>query len=104
MRMVNPPHPGEILKEDYLPSLNLSVTKAAKALGVSRKTLSEIVNAKAGITPDMAIRLERAFGGLQAETWLGLQNQYDLRRTEKRLKKVRVKRITMPKNYAEERV
>ena len=61
MPMLNPPHPGENLREDVLAPLGLSVTETAKALGVSRKTLSEIVNGKSPITPDIAVRLERAF-------------------------------------------
>ena len=61
MPMLNPPHPGEGLKEDVLVPLGLTVTETAKALGISRKTLSEIVNGKSPITPDIAVRLERAF-------------------------------------------
>lgn len=93
MRMYNPPHPGEILGEDQIKALGLTVTDTAKVLGISRKTLSEIVNAKASITPDVAIRLERAFRGLSADTWLSLQAQYDLWHAKKRLKKARIKRV-----------
>ncbi|MCB8945140.1 MAG: HigA family addiction module antidote protein [Ardenticatenaceae bacterium] len=77
MQMHNPPHPGEILKELCLEPLNLSVTKAAQALGVSRKTLSAILNGRSSITPEMAIRLSIAFD-TSAESWLNQQAQYDL--------------------------
>ncbi len=77
MRMHNPPHPGEILREFCIEPLGLSVTRAAKALGVSRKTLSAILNGRAGISPEMAIRLSKAFG-TSAESWLNQQVQYDL--------------------------
>jgi len=81
MRMHNPPHPGEILREFCIEPLGLSVTRAAEALGVSRKTLSAIVNGRAGISPEMAIRLSKAFG-TSAESWLNQQVQYDLWRAE----------------------
>ena len=77
MRMHNPPHPGEVLRELCLEPRGLSVTRAAKALGVSRKTLSAILNGRAGVSPEMAIRLGRAFG-TTAESWLNQQIQYDL--------------------------
>lgn len=77
MEMYNPPHPGEILKELCLEPLGLTVTRAAEALGVSRKTLSAILNGHAGISPEMAIRLSMAFD-TSAESWLNQQNQYDL--------------------------
>lgn len=77
MQMYNPPHPGEILKERCLKPLDLTVTRAAKALGVSRKTLSAIINGRAGISPEMAIRLSMAFD-TTAESWLNQQAQYDL--------------------------
>jgi addiction module HigA family antidote len=73
MPLLNPPHPGENLREDVLAPLGLSVTETAKALGISRKTLSEIVNGKSPITPDIAVRLERAFSAPPAEMWLRLQ-------------------------------
>src|SRR5919106_1621061 len=69
MKMHNPPHPGEVLRELCLEPLGLSVTRAAEALGVSRKTLSAILNERAGISPEMAIRLSKAFG-TSAESWL----------------------------------
>ncbi len=77
MRMHNPPHPGEILREFCIEPLGLSVTRTAEALGVSRKTLSAILNGRAGISPEMAIRLSKAFG-TSAESWLNQQVQYDL--------------------------
>ncbi|MCL4872178.1 MAG: HigA family addiction module antidote protein [Anaerolineae bacterium] len=77
MQMYNPPHPGEIIKELCLEPLGITVTKAAEALGVSRKTLSAILNGHAGISPEMAIRLSIAFD-TSAESWLNQQTQYDL--------------------------
>ncbi len=77
MVMHNPPHPGEIIKELCLEPLDLTVTDAAKGLGVSRKTLSALLNGRFGISPEMAIRLSKAFGG-SAESWLIQQSQYDL--------------------------
>ena len=77
MRMHNPPHPGETLREMWLTPLNLSITQAAQTLNVSRKTLSEIVNEKASVTPEMSLRLELAFGKT-AESWLGAQAAHDL--------------------------
>lgn len=75
--MFNPAHPGEILREDYLEPLGLSVTAAAEGLRVARKTLSALINERAGISPPMAYRLARAFG-TSPEFWLNLQAQYDL--------------------------
>ena len=77
MQMYNPPHPGEILRELCLEPLGVSVTRAAKALDVSRKTLSAILNGRAGISPEMAIRLSLAFD-TSPESWLNQQAQYDL--------------------------
>lgn len=77
MRMHNPPHPGEVLRELCLEPQGLSVTRTARGLGVSRKTLSAILNGRAGISPEMAIRLSKAFG-TSAESWLNQQTQYDL--------------------------
>ena len=75
--MHNPPHPGEVLKEGWLDPMGLTVTAAAEALGVTRKTLSSILNGRAGISPSMALRLSRAFD-TTAESWLDQQMQYDL--------------------------
>ncbi len=77
MRMHNPPHPGEIIKSLCLEPLGLSVTEAAKALGVSRKTLSAVLNGRGGISQEMAVRLSIAFR-TSAESWLNQQTQYDL--------------------------
>ncbi len=93
MKMHNPPHPGEVLKELCLKPLGLSVTEAARALGVSRKTLSSILNARAGISPEMAVRLSIAFD-TTAESWLSQQVQYDLWRAERRRKTLRVSRLS----------
>lgn len=93
MRMHNPPHPGELLKALCLDPLQLTVTAAARALGVSRKTLSGIVNGRAGITPEMALRLGLAFD-TSAESWLAQQLQFDLWRAAKKRPALRVKRLT----------
>jgi len=77
MRMHNPPHPGEVLHDLWLKPLGMSITRAAQILDVSRKTLSEIVNGKAAISPEMAMRLEIAFGK-SAESWLAHQAAFDL--------------------------
>ena len=77
MNMHNPPHPGEVLRELCIEPLGLTVTAAARSLGVSRKTLSAILNERAGISPEMAIRLSKAFD-TTAESWLNQQMQYDL--------------------------
>lgn len=84
-RMFNPPHPGETLREDILPALGLSVTEAARQLGVSRTAMSRILNRHAGVSPEMARRIEAWLGperGGRAELWLGLQMDYDLWRAE----------------------
>ena len=92
MRMHNPPHPGEILRELCLEPLGLSVTDAARALGVARKTLSAILNRHSGISPEMAIRLGKAFD-TTPESWLNQQVQYDLWEVEQRPTKVHVKKL-----------
>ena len=76
-RMHRPAHPGEILKEMYMTPLGVTVTKAADALGVTRKHVSAIVNGRAPVTPDMAVRLAGVFG-TEPEIWVNLQAQYDL--------------------------
>ena len=91
--MHNPPHPGEVLRALCLEPLSLTVTEAARALGVSRKTLSSIVNGRAGVSPEMAIRLSLAFD-TSAESWLNQQLQYDLWRAERTRKKLRVARLS----------
>jgi addiction module HigA family antidote len=92
MQMFNPPHPGEIIKELCLEPLGLTVTRAAEALGVSRKTLSAVVNGRAGISPEMAIRLSIAFD-TSAESWLNQQVQYDLWQVRQRQQEFKVKRL-----------
>ena len=94
MSMHNPPHPGEIVREECLEPLGLSVTKGAKALGVSRQTLSNLVNENAGISSEMAIRLEKAFGS-DAETWLRLQMQYDVWQARQHEAEIQVERYEM---------
>jgi addiction module HigA family antidote len=93
MLMHNPPHPGEIIKELCLEPLGISVTEAAEALGVSRKTLSSIINGKAGISPEMAVRLSIAFD-TSSESWLNQQTQYDLWQAEQHRNELRVKRLS----------
>jgi addiction module HigA family antidote len=92
MLMHNPPHPGEVIKELCLEPLGLSVTDAANALGVSRKTLSAILNGRAGISPEMAIRLSIAFE-TSAESWMNQQTQYDLWNAEQRRETLQVERL-----------
>lgn len=92
MRMHNPPHPGEVLKSLCFEPLGLSVTNAAEALGVSRKTLSAILNGRAGISPEMAVRLSIAFD-TTAESWLNQQTRFDLWHAEQSRKRLRVRRL-----------
>lgn len=93
MRMHNPPHPGEIIREQCIEPLGLTITAAAKGLGVTRKALSELVNGHSGVSPEMAIRLSKAFGS-NPETWLHLQLQYDLWHAERRADNIKVTRFT----------
>ena len=92
MPMKNPPHPGLSVRYDCLEPLNISVTEAARQLGVSRKQLSDIVNCRAGISPEMAIRLDKAFGG-GAESWYRLQATYEMAQALKRADRIKVKRL-----------
>lgn len=92
MRMHNPPHPGEVLRELCLKPLGVTVSQAAAALDVSRKTLSAILNGRAGISPEMAIRLSVAFD-TTPESWLAQQLQYDLWRADRTRKKLHVRRL-----------
>ncbi len=92
MRMHNPPHPGEILRELCIEPLGLSVTDTAKALGVARKTLSAILNGHSGISPEMAIRLGKAFA-TSPESWLTQQVQYDLWEAEQHATTLHVKKL-----------
>lgn len=93
MPMKDPPHPGWSMRHDCLKPLGLSVTEAARKLGVSRKQLSDVVNGHAGISAEMAIRLDKAFGG-GAETWFRLQAAYDLSQAMKKASEIKVERIT----------
>ncbi len=90
MVMHNPPHPGEIIRELCIKPLGLTVTDAAKGLCVSRKTLSALLNGRFGISPEMAIRLSKGFGG-SAESWLIQQSQYDLWQALQKQSKIKVK-------------
>ena len=90
--MKNPPHPGLSVRHDCIEPLGLSITDAANRLGVSRQALNNLVNGKAGISPEMAIRLDKAFGG-RAETWLRLQTIYDLAQAMKQAGKIKVRRL-----------
>jgi addiction module HigA family antidote len=94
-RMHDPPHPGEIIKELCLEPLGLSVTDAAKGLGVTRKALSELLNGHTGVSSEMAIRLEQAFGST-AETWLKMQLEYDLWQAKQGAGNLKVKRFASP--------
>jgi addiction module HigA family antidote len=90
MAMRNPPHPGGIVRRQCLDPLELSVTEAAKGLGVTRQALSDLVNGKAGISTEMAIRLSKSFGS-SPETWLGLQMAYDLWQARQSLSSLKVR-------------
>ena len=92
MEMYDPPHPGEIVREDCLKALDLTVTEAAKGLGVTRKTLSSILNGRSGITAEMALRLSQAFGSTP-EHWLQMQLAYDLWQAKRHTKKLHVKQF-----------
>ncbi len=95
MEMHNPPHPGEILREDCLEPLGLTVTAAAKWLGVSRGSLSELLNGHNGISAEMAIRLEKA-GWSTAETWMRMQLSYDLFHAKQNAGRINVVKFPMP--------
>jgi antitoxin HigA-1 len=91
MPMKEPPHPGLAVRHDCLEPLGLTVTDGARVLGVSRQALNSLVNGKAGISPEMAIRLDKAFGGT-ADAWLALQTAYDLAQAKKSASNITVKR------------
>ena len=93
MPMNNPPHPGLSVRYDCLEPLGLSVTEAAQKLGVSRKQLSDVVNGRSGISPEMAIRLDKAFGG-GAATWCRLQAAWDLAQAMQQADKIKVERLS----------
>ena len=92
MAMKNPPHPGLSVRHDCIEPLGLSIAEAAKRLGVSRKQLSDLVNGHAGISPTMAIRLDKAFGG-GADTWYRMQAAYDLARALEHADEIKVERV-----------
>ena len=91
--MYNPPHPGGVVRRQCLDPLGLSVTRAAQGLGVTRQALSDLVNEKAGISVEMAIRLSKAFGS-SPETWLGMQMAYDLWQAQSRAEQLTVEKFT----------
>jgi addiction module HigA family antidote len=90
--MKNPPHPGGFVRRECLEPLGLSVAKAAEKLGVTRQALNNLVNERSGISPDMAIRLSKAFGG-SARVWLTMQMHYDLAQALKHESRIKVKRV-----------
>ena len=89
MAIHNPPHPGEIVRYECLEPSDLTVTRAAQGLGVTRQALSDLVNEKAGVSVEMSIRLSKAFGSTP-ETWLGLQTAYDLWQARARAREIEV--------------
>lgn len=96
MPMKNPVHPGRIVKNACLEPLGLSVTDGATVLGVTRQTLTKIINGKSGISAEMAIRLAKAFGST-AETWVRMQASYDLAQARKYESKIKVRRQHVPR-------
>ena len=92
MNMYNPPHPGEIIREFCIEALSLTVTDAAKALEVTRKTFSALLNGRSGVSPEMALRLSKVFGR-SPEGWLKLQLQYDLWQTQQSVDLKNLKRV-----------
>lgn len=95
MPMKNPPHPGRIVRQECLDPLGLNVTDGAKALGVSRHALSELVNQRRGVSPEMAIRLAKAFGSAPA-VWAGLQLDYDMAEAMRHADSIKVERVRQP--------
>jgi addiction module HigA family antidote len=91
--MHNPAHPGEVIRELCLVPLGLSVTEAARALGVTRKALSELLNGRTGVSPSMALRVAKAFD-TSPEVWMAMQQQYDLHRARKAVRLGKVKRLS----------
>jgi antitoxin HigA-1 len=92
MRMKKPPHPGRVVRQECIEPLGLTVTEAAKRLGVTRQALNNLVNGKGGISAQMAVRLSKAFGS-SPEVWLGIQMEYDLAQVEKEAQNIKVKRV-----------
>ena len=95
MKMYNPPHPGEIIKGLWLDPMGASITEAAKAMGISRKTLSKVVNGRGRVTPEMAVRLSIALGS-SPESWLGHQAAYDLWHVEQHWERLEVVPLMTP--------
>jgi antitoxin HigA-1 len=95
MPMKHPPHPGDFIRTEIIEPAGLSVTAAAAALGVSRPALSNLLNARADLSGDMALRMEKAFG-VRMDTLMRMQSAYDIARTRKREKQIRVRRIFQP--------
>jgi len=93
--MKNPPHPGAFIRTEILHPLDLSVTDAAKALGVSRVALSSLLNGQADLSGDMALRIEKAFG-VRMETLMRMQSSYDIVQTRQRAKRITVRRYRRP--------
>lgn len=91
MRMLNPPHPGDFIRTEVIAPNGLSIKAAAKALGVSRPTLSNLLNGKADLSGDMALRIEKAFG-VKMDTLMRMQSSYDIARTRKRERTIKVRR------------
>jgi addiction module HigA family antidote len=100
MPMKNPPHPGRIVRQECLEPLGLTVTDAAKALGVSRNALSELINERRGISPEMAIRLDKAFGG-GADAWHQMQAAYEMAQAMRHADQIKVRRVLRPALVAE---
>ena len=92
MPMKNPPHPGDFIKTEIVEAYGLSVTAAAEALGVSRPTLSSLLNGKAGLSGDMALRIEKAFG-VKMDSLMRMQSAYEIAQTRKREGRIRVRRV-----------
>jgi addiction module HigA family antidote len=91
MRMLNPPHPGTFIATEIIKPLGLSIVAAAKVLGVSRPALSNLLNGHAGLSGDMALRIEKAFG-LKMDTLMRMQSSYDIARTRERQNTIRIRR------------
>ena len=99
MPMKNPAHPGRIVRSACLEPLGLTITEGAKVLGVARQTLTKIVNGKAGVSAEMALRLTKAFGGT-ADVWVRMQASYDLAQARKNEGKIKVRRQHIPRELA----
>src|ERR1019366_1041589 len=99
MPMKNPPHPGRIVRQECIEPLGLTVTDGAKALGVSRNALSELLNERRGISAEMAIRLSKAFGSAP-ETWAGLQLDYDMAQARKTADRIKVRKVPQPRPHS----